>query len=130
MRLLDRDGGSITLEATLALVVLVPILFSILQFGGAFQRWNAQDAVAVQGARHAAELGGDGPEVRQAIETSLRASGLDPATVSVAIEPAAVGWRQPIQVRLGSEARIAIPFLFSTTLPLRSTAVARGEVAR
>ncbi|MDQ3097749.1 MAG: pilus assembly protein TadE, partial [Chloroflexota bacterium] len=74
--------------------------------------------------------GGDGPEVRQAIDTSLRASGLDPATVSVAIEPAAVGWRQPIQVRLGSEARIAIPFLFSTTLPLRSTAVARGEVAR
>ena len=128
--MLVRDGGSITVETTLAVVVLVPVLFAILQFGGAFQRWVAQDAVAVQGARHAAELGGDVPEVRRAIDTSLRASGLDPATVSVAIEPATVGWREPIQVRLGSEARIAIPFLFTTTLPLRSTAVARGEVAR
>lgn len=130
MRLLARDGGSVTLEATLALVVLVPILFAILQFGGAFQRWIAQDAVAVQAARHAGELGGDRPEVRRAIDTSLRASGIDPVTVSVAIEPPAVGWREPIQVRLGSDVRIAIPFLFSATLPLRSTAVARGEVAR
>jgi len=130
VRLLARDAGSLTLEATLALVVLVPILFAILQFGGAFQRWIAQDAVAVQAARHAAELGGDRPEVRQAIDTSLRASGIDPVAVSVAIEPPAVGWREPIQVRLGSEVRISIPFLFSATLPLRSTAVARGEVAR
>jgi len=125
-----RDEGTVTLETTLAIAVLVPVLFAILQFGGAFQRWIAQDAVAVQGARHAAEVGGDAPEVRRAIDTSLRASGLDPATVSVAIEPATVGWREPIQVRLGSDARIAIPFLFTATLPLRSTAVARGEVAR
>jgi len=125
-----RDEGTVTLETTLAIAVIVPVLFAILQFGGAFQRWIAQDAVAVQGARHAAEVGGDAPEVRRAIDTSLRASGLDPATVSVAIEPATVGWREPIQVRLGSDARIAIPFLFTATLPLRSTAVARGEVAR
>ncbi|MBA2370870.1 MAG: hypothetical protein ACR2G8_05650 [Candidatus Limnocylindria bacterium] len=130
MNALLRDEGTVTLETTLAIAVLVPVLFAILQFGGAFQRWIAQDAVAVQGARHAAEVGGDAPEVRRAIDTSLRASGLDPATVSVAIEPATVGWREPIQVRLGSDARIAIPFLFTATLPLRSTAVARGEVAR
>lgn len=127
---LAGEEGSVTLETTLALVVLVPVLFAILQFGGAFQRWIAQDAVAVQGARHAAELGGDAPEVRRAIDSSLRASGLDPASVTVAIEPASVGWREPIQVRLWSDARIAIPFLFTATLPLRSTAVARGEVAR
>ena len=130
MNALLRDEGTVTLETTLAIAVLVPVLFAILQFGGAFQRWIAQDAVAVQGARHAAEVGGDAPEVRRAIDTSLRASGIDPATVSVAIEPATVGWREPIQVRLGSDARIAIPFLFTATLPLRSTAVARGEVAR
>lgn len=130
MNALLRDEGTVTLETTIAIAVLVPVLFAILQFGGAFQRWIAQDAVAVQGARHAAEVGGDAPEVRRAIDTSLRASGLDPATVSVAIEPATVGWREPIQVRLGSDARIAIPFLFTATLPLRSTAVARGEVAR
>lgn len=130
MSLALADDGAVTLETTLALTVLVPILFAILQFGSAFQRWIAQDAVAVQAARHAAELGGDAPEVRQAIETSLRASGIDPASVVVVIEPAAVGWREPVQVRLRSDASIAIPFLFTTNLPLRSTAVARGEIAR
>lgn len=127
---LAGEEGSITVETTLALVVLVPVLFAILQFGSAFQRWIAQDAVAVQAARHAGEVGGDAPEVRRAIDASLRASGLDPSAVAVAIEPASVGWREPIQVRLWSDARIAIPFLFTVTLPLRSTAVARGEVAR
>ena len=62
MNALLRDEGTVTLETTLAIAVLVPVLFAILQFGGAFQRWIAQDAVAVQGARHAAEVGGDAPD--------------------------------------------------------------------
>lgn len=124
------EGGAVTLEATLALTVLVPLLFAILQLGGALQRWSAQDAVAFQSARQAAELGGDSAELRSAIERDLRASGIDPATVSVSVEPSSVGWREPVQVRLRSEARIAIPFLLTTSLPLTSTGFARGEVAR
>lgn len=124
------DEGAVTLETTLALTILVPVLFAILQFGGALQRWSAQDAIAVQGARQAAELGGDSTELRLAIESSLRSSGIDPSTVTVSVEPPTVGWREPIRVRLRSEARITIPFLLTTSLPLSSSAVARGELAR
>ncbi|HEX4744344.1 MAG TPA: hypothetical protein VFW12_06705 [Candidatus Limnocylindria bacterium] len=119
-----------TLESTLALTILVPVLFAILQFGAAFQRWSVQDAVAVHGARQAAERGGDSAELRLAIDSSLRASGIDPVSVTVTVEPPTVGWREPVRVRLRSEARIAIPFLMTTVLPLQSSAVARGEVAR
>lgn len=122
--------GAVTLESTLALTIIVPVLFAILQFGAALQRWSAQDAIAVQGARQAAEHGGDSVDLRLAIDSSLRASGIDPSGVSVTVEPASVGWREPIQVRLRSEARIAIPFLMTAAFPLRSSAVARGELAR
>jgi len=49
---------------------------------------------------------------------------------TVTIEPARVGWREPVRVSVTSEQRVAIPFLFATTLPLRSSALARGEVNR
>lgn len=127
---LASEGGAVTLETTLAITVLVPMLFAILQFGGAFQRWSAQDAIAVQAARHAGELGGDAQAVRDGIARSLRAGGIDPASVEVTVEPASVGWREPVRVSLRSQARITLPFLWSTTMPLSSTAIARGELAR
>lgn len=130
MRASSVDDGAVTLETTLAITILVPLLFAILQFGAALQRWAAQDAIAVQGARQAAELGGDSTELRLAIDTSLRSSRIDPREVTVSVEPSTVGWREPIRVRLHSEARIAIPFLLTTSLTLRSSAVARGELAR
>ena len=46
------------------------------------------------------------------------------------IEFARVGWRQPLTVTVRNDASIAIPFLFSATVPLRTTAVVRGEVDR
>jgi len=124
------DEGAVTLESTLALTLLVPILFAVLQFGGALQRWSAQDAIAVQAARQAAELGGDSAELRLAIEHALRSSRIDPGGVTISVEPATVGWREPIRVRLRSDAQIAIPFLLTTSLPLSSSAIARGELAR
>ena len=125
-----EERGSVTLETTLMIMILVPLLFAIIGFGDAFQRWLAQDAAAIQAARYAAELGGDAAELRSLLADTLRGSGLDPDVVSVEVQPARVSWRQPIRVTLRSEARIAIPFLMTTTLPLSSTAVARGEVNR
>jgi len=115
---------------TLVVAILVPLLFSILEFGSALERWLAQDAATVQAARYAGEIGGDGPEVRSLLAEQLRASGIDPGGVTVEIAPARVGWREPVRVSVSSEYRVAIPFLFTTTLPLRSTAIARGEVNR
>ncbi len=110
--------------------VLVPLLFAIIEFGGAYQRWLAQDAVTLQAARLAGEVGGDRPELRALIVDQLLLVGIDPAKVSVEVDPSNVGWRQPVRVSLRSEYVLAIPFLFRTTLPLRSTAIARGEVNR
>jgi hypothetical protein len=115
---------------TLAIAMLVPLLFSTLEFGSALERWLAQDAATVQAARYAGEIGGDGAEVRSLLADQLRSSGIDPATVNVEIVPARVGWREPVRVSVASEYRVAIPFLFTTTLQLRSAAVSRGEVNR
>lgn len=112
------------------IVVLLPLLFAIFQFGDAFHRWLAQDAATAHAARYAGELGGDTPAVRQLLSTALRDAGIDPARATVEIAPSRVGWREPIRVTVRHDVRIAIPFAFSADVPLVSTAVARGELAR
>lgn len=108
----------------------MPLLFSILEFGSALERWLAQDAATVQAARYAGELGGDAPELRRFLDDELRAAGIDPSRVIIDIVPSRVGWREPVRVSLSSAYPLSIPFLFSTTVPLRSSAISRGEVNR
>jgi Flp pilus assembly protein TadG len=124
------DRGLATLETTLMITILVPLLFAVIEFGDVFQRWLAQESATVQIARYAAELGGDGPEVRALLDDELRGSGIDPARSTLDITPARVGWREPLTVTVRTDAAIAIPFLFSSAIPLRTTAVVRGELAR
>jgi len=112
------------------IVVLLPLLFAVLQFGDAFHRWLAQDAATAHAARYAAELGGDAPEVRALLAESLRDAGIDPERARVEVVPARVGWREPIRVSVRTDHTIAIPFALTTVIPLRSSAVARGELAR
>lgn len=119
-----------TLETTLMVVILVPLLFAILEFGWLTQRWLAQDGVTLQAARYAGELGGDRPELRSYVQDQLRLVGIEPSRVSIEVEPDDVAWRQPIRVSLRTDERIAIPFVFATTVTVRSTAVARGEINR
>ena len=90
----------------------------------------AQDAATVQAARYAGELGGDAPDLRRFLAEELRAAGIDPGGVSVDVAPSRVGWREPIRVSLSSAYPVSIPFLFSTTVPLRSSAISRGELNR
>ena len=108
----------------------MPLLFSILEFGSALERWLAQDAATVQAARYAGELGGDAPEVRRFLGDQLHSAGIDPDRVSIEVVPSRVGWREPIRVSVSSAYPVSIPFLFATTLPLRSSAISRGEVNR
>ena len=124
------DQAMATLETTLMVVILIPLLFAILEFGWLTQRWLAQDGVALQAARYAGELGGDRPELRSYIDVQLRSVGIDPSRVSTTVEPEYLSWREPVRVSLQTEERIAIPFLFATSVTMRSTAVARGEVNR
>lgn len=124
------ERGMATLETTLMVVILIPLLFAILEFGWLSQRWLAQDGVTMQAARYAGELGGDGAEFRDYIRDQLRLVGIEPSRVTVEVEPARVGWREPVRVSLHTAETVAIPFVLTTTLMVRSTAVARGEVNR
>lgn len=117
-------------ETVLMLLVLVPLLFAVIEFGALFQRWLAQDGVATQAARLAAEVGGDTPALRDYIVGQLRLVGIDPARVTIRVEPARVAWRQPVRVSLTSTERIALPFLLDTAMALESSGVGRGEVNR
>lgn len=124
------EAGLATLETTLMITVLVPLLFAVVGFGDVFQRWLAQESATVQVARYAAEIGGDAPEVRALLGESLRQSGIDPAGATLEVAPPRVAWREQLTVTVRTTASIAIPFLFSAAIPLRSTAIVRGEVAR
>jgi len=84
----------------------------------------------LQAARYAGELGGDRPELRSYVQEQLRLVGIEPSRVSIEVEPAYVGWRQPVRVSLRTDERIAIPFVFATTVTVRSTAVGRGEISQ
>ena len=126
----DDDRGLATLETTFAITILVPLLFSILEFGSALERWLAQDAATVQAARYAGELGGDAPELRHFLAEQLRAAGIEPDRVTVEVSPSRVGWREPVRLSVSSSFPVTIPFLFSTTVPLRSSAISRGELNR
>ena len=126
-----RDGsGLATLETTLMITILVPLLFTVVEFGDVFQRWLAQESATVQVARYAAELGGDAPEVRSLLADSLRQSGIDPSLSTLELTPARVGWREPLTVTVRTNATVAIPFLFTAAIPLRTTAIVRGEIDR
>jgi len=112
------------------ITVLVPLLFAVIEFGDLFQRWLAQESATVQAARYAAEVGGDLPEVRALLSATLAVAGIDPGRVVVDITPSRVGWRQPLTVSVRSDATLAIPFALNTTVPLRTTAIVRGELNR
>ena len=129
-RIFSDQRGLATLETTLMVVILVPLLFGVIEFGWLFQRWLAAETVAAHAARFAGELGGDEPALRAYIGRQLQDVGIDPARVTVEVDPSRVGWRQPIRVSVRSDERIDLPFAFSTSIVLSATAVARGELAR
>ncbi len=109
-------------------LMLLPVLLGIIELGGLIHVWMGQQSAAAIGARVAAERGEDDAVVRERIRTELQAAGITPASVVVSISPSSVRWGEPIQVQLVSHRRVAIPFLFSTNVDLRSSYIGRGEV--
>ena len=130
MQLARDERGLVTLETTLMVVILVPLLFGVIEFGWLFQRWLAADTVAVHAARYAGELGGDDPALRAYVARALTDVGIEPSRVTVEVDPPRVGWREPVRVSVRSNERVDLPFAFSTTIVLSATAVARGELDR
>jgi Flp pilus assembly protein TadG len=124
------DSGLATLETTLMVVILVPLLFAVIEFGWLFQRWLAAETVAVHAARYAGELGGDAPALREFVARELSLVNIDATRVQVDVSPSRVGWREPVRVSVRSTERVQLPFLFSTDVPISASAIARGELSR
>ena len=127
---LGAEHGAVGAEAVLAMLVIVPVLAAVIVFAQTLDAWQAQNHVAAAAARQAAQEGGDSAALRGRVAADLATAGLDPASVSVAIEPAAVDWREPVTVELRSTQRVRIPFLLEMDVPLRSRFTTRGEVNR
>ena len=130
MRPHREEGGLATVETTLMVVILVPLLFGVIEFGSLFQRWLASETVAAHAARYAGELGGDDTALRSYIASELAGVGIDATHARIEVDPARVAWRQPIRVTIRSDERIDLPFIFSSVVTTNATAVARGEVQR
>jgi len=124
------ERGLVTVETLLALVIVVPLLFGVIEFGWLFQRCLATETVAAHAARYAGELGGDDPALRAYIARELSAVAIDPARVSVEVDPVRVSWREPVRVSIRSQESIALPFLFTAPVTISATAISRGEVVR
>lgn len=126
---LHAQRGQETLQAILAVsLVLLPVLFATLQMGMVLHLWIGQHAAAAAGARIAGERGEDDPTVQERIQSELRAAGIDPARATVAVRPSP-GWvGRTHHGNVQTQRIIAIPFLFTMEVPLRSSFTARGEV--
>ncbi len=124
------EQGLATVETTLMVVILVPLLFGVIQFGWLFQRWLAAETIAVHAARYAGELGGDDQRLRAFIARELKDVQIDPSRVIVEVDPPRVAWRQPIRVSVRATERIELPFALATDVVVSATAIARGEVNR
>ena len=130
MRIARDERGLATVETTLMVVILVPLLFGVIEFGWLFQRWLAAETVAAHAARFAGEVGGDDQSLRAYIARQLSDVGIDPTRTQVEVVPARVAWREPVRVSVRSTERIDLPFALSTSVQLSASAVARGEVNR
>ena len=130
MSALREDRGLATLETTLMTVILVPLLFGVIEVGWLFQRWLAAETVAAHAARFAGEVGGDGDDLRRYVSLQLTEVGIDPSRTRLEVDPPRVRWREPIRVSVRMDERIVLPFLFTATVPVSASAVARGEVER
>ena len=130
MSALREQHGLATVETTLMIVILVPLLFGVIEFGWLFQRWLAAETVAAHAARFAGEIGGDHDSLRAYIAGQLTDVGIDPSRVQVEVAPARVAWREPVRVSVRSQERVDLPFALSTSVLVSASAVARGEVNR
>jgi len=130
VRIARDERGLATVETTLMVVILVPLLFGVIEFGWLFQRWLAAETVAAHAARFAGEVGGDDQSLRAYIARQLTDVGIDPTRTQVEVVPARVAWREPVRVSVRSTERIDLPFALSTSVQLSASAVARGEVNR
>lgn len=119
----NNEKGASAVEFAIILPVLVLILFGIFEFGRAYRDYLAITHAAREGARLAAVGNYSEAEVRE------RAYPVSPSTVSIAYLSSGGTPRHgdPVEVTVGYDAPLNIPFIPITTIHLISKARMRVE---
>jgi Flp pilus assembly protein TadG len=119
-------------EMIVVLPLLLMMLFGVIEFGIAFQRWQIVTNAAREGARAAAVrvLNCNDAEVRSVVETYVAAAGLSPDDVSISVPDTCVPRGTPMQVSVVHDFRFPVLSGLLPSLdgvPLRGTSVMRKE---
>jgi Flp pilus assembly protein TadG len=128
--------GSAMVEMTLLMPLLAAMLFSIVEFGIAFQRWQVVTNAAREGARAAAvRLNGcAGTPVSSVVMTYVSAAGLGPGDVRIDVappSPCGLAAGTPVTVTVTHD--FVLPVLsrlvpgLGGAIPLTGTSVMRKE---
>ena len=127
-------GGSAMVETIVVLPLLLMMLFGVIEFGIAFQRWQIVTNAAREGARAAAVrvVDCDQAEVEAVVETYVTAAGLTPGDVDIDV-PEACDAPRGTAIQVTVQHDFGFPVLsglipaLSSGVPLRGVAVMRKE---
>jgi len=85
----QTDRGAVAVELALVLVVLIPLVFGIIQFGMYFNQQQGVHAAAREGARVASLPTSTAGQVQARVRDALDdVAGIDPSSASITISPA------------------------------------------
>ena len=132
-----REAGSAMVEMTLLMPLLAAMLFGIVEFGIAFQRWQVVTNAAREGARAAAvRLNGCAvTPVSSVVLNYVGVAGLGPGDVTVQVDPPG----DPCSLAAGTPVTVTVTHNFvlpvlsglvpglGGPIPLTGTSVMRKE---
>ncbi len=123
-----KERGSVMAEFALILPILLIVLFGIIEFAIAFNRAQAIEAAAREGARLASISTTSPSDVEARVNLALVGIPLD-GPVTVAVSPGGCAGRegQAITVNVSSVKTVTIPLLFTRNVTLNGEAVFRCE---
>ena len=110
-----NDRGAVAVELALVLVILLPLVFGIIQFGMFFNQKQGVHAAAREGARLASLPTSTSAQVQSRVRDALGdVAGINPLTASITISPAScvnhTGETITVTVNAG-DFDFAIPFV-------------------
>ena len=124
----SSERGTVMAEFALVLPILLVILFGIVELGIAFNRAQAVEAAAREGARLASISSTTSGDVTARVNDALAGIPLD-NPVNVAVAPGGCAGREgePVTVTVTYLHNVTIPLLFSRNVNLTGQAVFRCE---
>ena len=123
------EGGASLAEFALVLPILLVMLFGIVEFGIAFNRAQAIEAGAREGARLASLQSTTQADIDSRVNATLAGIPFDSVPVVGAASPALCAGRagEAVTVVVSADHDINIPPIINTTITLNGQAVFRCE---